>query len=60
MPDGVLPALLVAAVVGKVLDDELVDAVEGEALLGALHVNGDNGHTSGNNWSLLVTTGHTW
>ena len=37
VPDGVLPALLVAAVVREVLDDELVDAVEREALLGALH-----------------------
>ena len=48
VPDGVLPALLVAAVVREVLDDELVDAVEREALLGALH------------GSQLLTTGHTW
>ena len=47
VPDGVLPALLVAPVVGKVLDDELVDAVQGQALLRALHGNINNGHTTG-------------
>ena len=47
MPDGVLPALLVAPVVGKVLDDELVDAVQGQALLRALHWNHDADHTTG-------------
>ena len=54
VPDGVLPALLVAPVVREVLDDELVDAVEGQALLGALHGNSDTGH----NWSHIVTSGH--
>ncbi len=36
VPDRVLPALLVGAVVRKVLEDELVDAVERETLLRAL------------------------
>ena len=54
MPDGVLPALLVAPVVREVLDDELVDAVEGQALLRTLHGNNDNGHI----WSHLVTICH--
>ena len=36
VPDGVLPALLVAPVVREVLDDKFVDAVQGQALLGAL------------------------
>lgn len=34
--DGVLPALLVLAVVGEVLHDELIDAIERQALLGTL------------------------
>lgn len=34
MPDGVLPALLVLPVVGKVVHDEPVDPAEGESLLG--------------------------
>ena len=54
VPDGVLPALLVAPVVREVLDDELVDAVEGQALLRALYRNRDTGHT----WSQMVTSGH--
>ena len=33
MSDGVLPALFVVAVIGEVPHDELVDAVESEALL---------------------------
>lgn len=32
MSDRVLPALLVLAIEGKVTDDELVDAVQGETL----------------------------
>ena len=55
VPDGVLPALLVAPVVGEVLDDELVDAVQGQSLLRALHGNHDAGHKTGHNWSHLVT-----
>lgn len=35
MADGVLPALLILFVVGKVLHDVLVDSVEGETLFGA-------------------------
>lgn len=34
--DGVLPGSLVGAVVGEPLHDELVDARQGDALLGAL------------------------
>lgn len=40
VPDGVLPALLVVLVVGKVAHDILVDSVESEPLLGTL----TNGH----------------
>lgn len=36
VPDGVLPALLVFPVVGKVLHDELIDPIEGQALLRTL------------------------
>lgn len=52
--DGVLPGSLVGAVVGKSLHDELVDARQSDALLGALldghgyqsYVTGTQTHTS--------------
>ena len=58
VPDGVLPALLVAPVVREVLDDEFIDTVQGQALLRTLHGNIDNGHTTGHNWCPLVTFGN--
>ena len=50
--DGILPALFVVAVVGKVLHDELVDAVESQPLFGTAP---DGHHDEGvvREWRLL-------
>lgn len=51
MSDGVLPGSLVGAVVGEPLHDELVDARQGDPLLGVL--------LDGHGYQSYVADGHT-